>query len=103
MWQLAIYIKWRMPEMIMLCDPSHICGKKKTLLEVSQKAADLQYDGLMIESHINPDKALSDARQQVTPADLQILLNSTNWHKNPEELKNILPALEMLRAQIDSI
>ena len=58
----------------MLCDPSHICGRREGLAATAQKAADLSYDGLFMESHVRPDEALSDAAQQVTPEQLGELL-----------------------------
>ncbi|MBK9460294.1 MAG: hypothetical protein IPN94_12880 [Sphingobacteriales bacterium] len=57
----------RMPNLPIICDPSHICGRRDTLQEVAQKAMDLNFNGIMLESHINPARALSDAEQQVTP------------------------------------
>ena len=67
MWHLAIEMKRRNPEMLIINDPSHICGRRDILMDVAQKAIDLDFDGLMIESHIDPDNAWSDAKQQVTP------------------------------------
>ena len=61
----------RFPELKMLCDPSHICGRREGLAATAQKAADLSYDGLFMESHVRPDEALSDAAQQVTPEQLR--------------------------------
>ena len=63
----AIEMKLKHPDMLIVNDPSHICGRRDILLDVMQKAIDLDYDGLMIESHIDPDNAWSDAKQQVTP------------------------------------
>lgn len=74
MWDLAIELKTRVPGLPILCDPSHICGNRELIPLVSQKAYDLDLDGLMIESHINPDEALSDAKQQLTPAAVRQLL-----------------------------
>jgi chorismate mutase len=67
MWHLAIEMKRRNPELLMINDPSHICGRRDILLDVAQKAIDLDFDGLIIESHIDPDNAWSDAKQQITP------------------------------------
>lgn len=75
MWEIPIELKRIFPEIPVICDPSHICGNKELLLSVSQKALDLEMDGLMIESHINPDKALTDANQQLTPDKLNELLS----------------------------
>lgn len=66
-WEMAMEMKMLCPELPMICDPSHICGNTKLTSHVAQKAMDMHYDGLMIESHIDPLRALSDARQQVTP------------------------------------
>ncbi|MEQ9022351.1 MAG: hypothetical protein RLN82_06270 [Pseudomonadales bacterium] len=66
-WQLAIEMKRRFPEIPMVCDPSHICGKRDLLHAVSQQALDMDFDGLMLESHIDPSNALSDRDQQLTP------------------------------------
>ncbi len=74
MWDLAIELKTRVPGLPILCDPSHICGNRELIPLVAQKALDLDLDGLMIESHINPDAALSDAKQQLTPAAVKDLL-----------------------------
>src|SRR6195952_4850109 len=81
MWHLAIEMKRRNPGMIMINDPSHICGRRDILQEVAQTAIDLDYDGLIIESHIDPDKAWSDAKQQITPAKLSELLTGIRWRK----------------------
>lgn len=82
MWHLAIEMRSRMPELPMICDPSHICGNRTYLQEVAQKSADLYYDGLILESHICPAKAWSDASQQVTPSDLETLLRSIVWRQS---------------------
>src|ERR671938_1115120 len=76
MWHLAIEMKRRNPELLIINDPSHICGRRDILLDVAQEAIDLDFDGLMIESHIDPDNAWSDAKQQVTPERLSELLSS---------------------------
>lgn len=73
-WELPIGLKEHLPQIPMICDPSHITGNRELLLEVSQKAMDLNFDGLMIESHPNPDKAWSDAAQQLTPEALDLML-----------------------------
>src|SRR5690606_7987409 len=75
-WELPIALKERRPSIPIICDPSHITGNRKLLLEVSQKAMDLSFDGLMIETHPNPDAALSDAAQQVTADGLEQILSS---------------------------
>lgn len=103
MWHLALEIRRRMPELPILCDPSHICGNRKYLADISQRAADLNYDGLMIESHINPDCALSDAKQQVTPAGLVELLDSIKWRAGESDSENYNVALSELREHIDTL
>ncbi len=75
-WELPIAFKERRPEIPMICDPSHITGNRALLLEVSQKAMDLNFDGLMIETHPRPDEAWSDAAQQVTEVGLEEIVKS---------------------------
>ena len=103
MWHLAIEMKLRHPGMLMINDPSHICGRRDILLEVAQKAVDLDYDGLMIESHIDPDNAWSDAKQQVTPEKLAELLDSIIWRKEDINSEEFHAALEKLRQQINHL
>ena len=74
-WEIPIALKENFPDIPLICDPSHISGKREGLLEVSQKALDLNFDGLMIETHPNPDKAWSDAQQQITPIQLKKILS----------------------------
>lgn len=75
-WQIPIELKRRFPELLIINDPSHIGGKRDLIQGISQKAMDLDFDGLMIEVHPNPDEAWSDAKQQLTPAQLEEVLNS---------------------------
>ena len=103
MWHLAIEMRSRMPELPMICDPSHICGNRTYLQEVAQKSADLYYDGLILESHICPAKAWSDASQQVTPSDLETLLRSIVWRQSTADTPEFHDALAGLRRQIDQI
>lgn len=103
MWHLALEMRRRMPDLPMLCDPSHICGCRQYIAEVSQQAADLNYYGLMIESHINPDKAWSDAKQQLTPAALDTLLDGIKWRAGESSSESYKTALLGLREQIDSL
>jgi chorismate mutase len=81
MWHLAIEMKRRNPGMMIINDPSHICGRRDILMDVAQKAIDLDFDGLMIESHIDPDNAWSDAKQQITPEKLAEMLDAIVWRK----------------------
>lgn len=103
MWHLAIEMKRRHPEMMMINDPSHICGRRDILQDVAQKAIDLDYDGLIIESHIDPDKAWSDAKQQVTPERLAEMLESIVWRKEDVASEEYHAALEKLRQQINHL
>ena len=75
MWQIPIEFRAHLPELMMICDVSHICGSRNNLLEVAQQAMDLSYEGLMIEVHPDPDLALSDAAQQITPTTFQALIH----------------------------
>ena len=103
MWHLAIEMKLRNPDMMMLCDPSHICGRRDIILDISQKAIDLDFDGLMIESHIDPDNALSDAKQQVTPERLKEILETIIWRKDDTASAEFQVALTKLRQQINHL
>jgi len=103
MWHLAIEMKLKYPGMMMINDPSHICGRREILQEVAQKAIDLDYDGLMIESHIDPDQAWSDARQQVTPAGLKEMIDTLIWRKEDINSAAYHAALEKLRQQINHL
>src|SRR3954465_2471298 len=103
MWHLAIEMKRRNPGMMIINDPSHISGNRTLLLSVAQKAIDLDYDGLMLESHIDPDKAWSDAKQQITPERLAEMLDSIRWRKEDVPSKEYHAALEKLRQQINHL
>ena len=103
MWHLALEIKKRLPELPIFCDPSHICGNRENLLEVSQRAADLNFNGVMVESHITPDAAWSDAKQQVTPTDLVGLLNSIIWRAEGSDSVAYQNSLDELRGVIDRL
>lgn len=102
MWQLVIEMKRRMPLFKMICDPSHICGRRDILLDIAQKSINLDYDGLMIETHIDPDNAWSDAKQQITPTQLVELLNSIRWRTDTVN-EGYMTTLDKLREQIDQI
>ncbi len=101
-WQLAIDLKLKLPNIPLINDPSHIGGKRELLFDISQKAMDLHFDGLMIESHINPDEAWSDAKQQITPAVLEELLNNLVLRDKKSHSKSEQVELDKYRAQIDS-
>jgi chorismate mutase len=100
-WEMALELKVLYPNLPMICDPSHICGNTKLTAHVAQKAMDLHYDGLMIESHIDPLRALSDARQQVTPDRLyEIISNLVIRNPLDDEQKS---RLQELREKINEI
>ena len=103
MWHLAIEMKRRYPELMLINDPSHICGRRDILADVAQQAINLDFDGLMIESHNDPDNAWSDAKQQVTPERLAELLDSLVWRKEDTNSQEFHAALEKLRQQIDQL
>ena len=100
-WQIAIELRTRYPQLPFFADPSHMGGDRKYLLEISQKAMDLGLEGLMLESHCSPDRALSDAKQQLTPADLLTLLESLHIREKDSGDKEYREGIDQLRAQID--
>jgi chorismate mutase len=103
MWDLAIELKTRVPELDMICDPSHIAGTRDLISLISQKALDLDMAGLMIESHINPDAAWSDAKQQVTPAVLGKIIEELVPRTQTIDNKKFKDTLSILREQIDHL
>ena len=100
-WQLPIELRRRIPDLPIICDPSHIAGARQFLHEISQKAMDLNFDGLMLESHIDPANALSDSAQQVTPNDLKELLSRLILRNPSTSDPKLLDVLGELRQQID--
>ncbi|MEQ9402189.1 MAG: chorismate mutase [Cyclobacteriaceae bacterium] len=102
-WQLAVEMKRRFPEIPMLCDPSHICGNRELLQSVSQQAMDMNFEGLMLESHINPEAALSDKAQQLTPEKLDELLENLIVRTQNISDEQLNERLALLRQQIDLI
>lgn len=100
-WQIPIELKRRIPALPIVTDPSHICGNREMLFEVSQEAMDLNFEGLIIETHCNPDKAVSDASQQITPDTLKKLLDRLVLRKANVDNTVISHTLEDLRVQID--
>ena len=103
MWHIALEMRRRMPELPIICDPSHICGSRDYIKDISQQAADLDYDGFMIESHINPAVALSDAKQQLTPEALNTLIENIKWRAGESSSQTYKTTLMALREQIDSL
>jgi chorismate mutase len=103
MWHLPIEMKRRYPGMLLICDPSHICGNRTLLQQVAQKSIDLGFGGLMLESHIDPDNAWSDAKQQVTPERLNEILANLIWRKENTNEQEFINALAHLREQINQV
>ena len=103
MWHLAIEMKRRHAGLPMVNDPSHICGRRDILQDVAQKAVDLDFDGLMIESHRDPEAAWSDAKQQVTPARLAEMLDAIKWRQEDVPSVSFHEALDKLRERINHI
>lgn len=101
-WEIPIDLR-RHLDIEMVCDPSHICGRRDTLLQVAQKAMDLNFEGLMIESHITPDEAWSDAAQQVTPEGFGALLNELVIRDTKTQNPAFNSQLDELRHHIDEI
>ncbi|MBQ8058602.1 MAG: bifunctional 3-deoxy-7-phosphoheptulonate synthase/chorismate mutase type II [Prevotella sp.] len=99
MWQIPIELRRRIPNLPIVCDPSHMGGKRELIAPLSQQALDLGFDGLMIESHCDPDKAWSDAKQQVTPEVCDYIVGMLVARDSTFTTENI----KLLRQQIDNI
>jgi len=102
-WEIAIDLKSKFPNLPILCDPSHIAGHASLVPEIAQKALNLSLDGLMIEVHRNPSLALSDATQQITPSQLDMMLNELVFRSPSSPNSDFVDMLERLRHKIDSI
>ncbi|MDQ3393380.1 MAG: bifunctional 3-deoxy-7-phosphoheptulonate synthase/chorismate mutase type II [Bacteroidota bacterium] len=100
-WQLPIELKRRLPNLPMICDPSHIAGDSKMIYDLCQKALDMDYDGLMIETHRDPANAWSDAKQQVNPLQLHEILQKLKVRKSNSNDETFNSRLEDIRHQID--
>lgn len=98
-WHIPIELRRRMPNLPIICDPSHIGGKRELVAPLSQQALDMGFDGLIIESHCEPDSAWSDKSQQVTPDVLNYILNTLVLRSETQSTEN----LTLLRQQIDTI
>ena len=99
MWHVPIELRRRCPGLPIFCDPSHIGGRRELIAPLSQQAMDLGFDGLMVETHCNPDCAWSDAKQQVTPDVLDFILDKLVIRKSAQTTET----LESLRKQIDAV
>ena len=100
-WQIPIELQNKFPDLPLICDPSHICGRRDIIEETSQKALDLNFDGLMIETHNDPDNAWSDASQQITPKTLIKLMKDLIIRKESVQERSFIKELENLRIEID--
>ena len=100
-WQIAIDFQTRFPDIPIINDPSHISGRRDLIFDISQTALDLNFDGLMIETHCDPDNAWSDAAQQVTPERLLQIFKDLKVRKTGDDQAEFHNALNQLRAQID--
>ncbi|MDR1810214.1 MAG: bifunctional 3-deoxy-7-phosphoheptulonate synthase/chorismate mutase type II [Prevotella sp.] len=98
-WHIPIELKRRYPDLPVLCDPSHIGGKRDLIFPLSQQAMDMNYEGLIIESHCNPDAAWSDKEQQVVPSELKAILQALVIRDGKQSTED----LSHLRSQIDQI
>ena len=96
-WHIPIELHRRIPNLPILCDPSHMGGKRELIGPISQQALDMGFNGLIIESHCNPDCALSDAKQQVTPDSLNLIINTLVLRQTKQSTEN----LALLRQHID--
>lgn len=102
-WQIPIDLKRQFPDLPIICDNSHICGRRDILQTVAQKAMDLNFNGLMTEVHPNPDEAWSDAEQQITPAEYQELMSHIVFRQPTTDDMEFLENLEHLRHEIDEL
>ena len=100
-WQLAIELQNKFPDLPLICDPSHITGRRDMIQEVSQQALDLNYDGLIIETHTDPDNAWSDAAQQVTPTKLKQIFEDLRVRKETTQADDYTSRMTALRINID--
>jgi chorismate mutase len=103
LWEIPIELKRLYPELPLLSDPSHISGNRDNIERLSQRALDLDFDGLMIESHYQPDKALSDAAQQITPEQLGEILGRLKYRRSSSANQEFVHNLQTLRHEIDEL
>ena len=100
-WQIPIDLQNRFPDLPLICDPSHIAGDRSLIFDICQSALDLNFDGLMVETHHTPDKAWSDAKQQITPETLVQMMVDLKVRKKMVESEDYLNELSKLRASIN--
>jgi len=102
-WQVAVDLQNKFPDLPLILDPSHIAGRRDIIFDLCQTALDLNYDGLMVETHHDPDKAWSDAAQQITPSTLIKIMDDLKIRKVTDDEKDFKNKIGTLRAQIDLI
>lgn len=102
LWEIPIEFKTQFPHIPLICDPSHICGNRTLLKDVSQRAIDLGMNGIMIESHPDPDNALSDAQQQITPKQVSEMAEILHY-RSPQLSSNSAQKLQTLRDRVDAL
>ncbi|MDN3595196.1 bifunctional 3-deoxy-7-phosphoheptulonate synthase/chorismate mutase type II [Zunongwangia endophytica] len=100
-WQIAIELQNKFPDLPLILDPSHIAGRRDIIFDLCQTALDLNFDGLMVETHYDPDNAWSDAKQQITPATLVQIMKDLKIRKEVSESEDYQNKLQNLRAKID--
>ena len=99
LWRIPLALKQERQDLMILCDPSHIAGRRDLVKDIAQQSANIGFDGLMIETHYDPDNALTDSKQQLSKEDLQTLLNEIHFPKNNE----INTSLSVLRDEINGV
>ncbi len=102
-WQIALELKDKLPNIPIICDPSHIAGNRELIQEISQQAFNLEYNGLMVETHCNPDEAWSDAKQQILPETLKEILVDITLRKKDDNSDEFSTLLTRYRNQIDEL
>lgn len=102
-WQIPIELQNRFPDLPLICDPSHIAGRRDIIFDICQTALDLNFDGLMVETHYDPDNAWSDAKQQITPSSLIQVMEDLKIRKSTDNEAEYRNALNTLRTQIDVV
>lgn len=103
MWQIPIELMRRFPNLTIICDNSHICGRRDILAEIAQKSMDLNFDGLMTETHPNPDEAWSDAKQQITPDVYLQMISELVYRVPTTDNQQFLQNLDDLRGHINNL
>ncbi len=102
-WSMPIHLKRMLPGISVICDPSHIAGTREIIASVSQRAINFGLDGLMIETHHDPDNAWSDAKQQITPDTLKIIYENLNFRETLDKHPEAISELDEFRQKIDLV